>query len=629
MKTHWQVLSVVIFAATALAVAGCGGGNGGPYIPPPDTTAPGPVTAFTCAEGPGTVDLFWVNPVDADFAGVMIVLGEGADVTFVPVDGTAYAVMDPVGSNQTVMYDGVGTSSVLLDPGIGTPYEFAAWTYDTALNYSTVARDRIQVNTLGSQLGTLSIDMGTGVVTVTSQPADLILAGSATYNSVADELVVTLDVLNDTARLLFNLKALILSFNEGTTPHERMPGGPPYRYYGPEALDVGVVATNDFTFEGITAAVDPIVIDLQFVDAPMLYGANYGADFVTMDTSLSGETHNFSFGDEYSIGGQLRQGVLSPDHRFIYAGEKQTPFLNIVDTRTITVTGGVDLSLATNGLGNVGGIDISADGHTLYVVFNDGTHWHGSADDSDHTTLEPVDTYLIALSEATLVETARIPIRAGDAASRTGREVHVSPDGTTLAVLLASHDGVTSELWLLDLATMTFIDTDPGTIGTQPVTLSPAGEAIYGAWAPDGSAFYVGLNDGEANLTHPDLDVVDMATFAVTQLSPTGNGQRASPFFTYGNRVYYASREDSTHPLTVFDIAAGTQTQPDTGFPEATGCLLDPRGDWYYVMHWSDIAVMDLATNTRIDVDDDGTNGTTNLDAAEEYRAHMMVITDY
>jgi hypothetical protein len=624
-------MGVVSLLICGVLAVGCGGGNNS-TPPPADTTAPGPVTALVAIELVNAIGLNWTNPGDADLAGVLVVVGDGVAVTFTPVDGTSYMAAQVVAAGQEVLFVGAGAATQLSDPVPGRSYSFAVFAFDGARNYSLAATVSFTVDTLGAQGATISIDLGTGVLTVTGQPADLFLSGTAVYDNMAGTVTAMLVVRNDTERLLFNLKGLTTTVNEGTQSGSSLPGGGlPYTYYGPESLDVGSTATRTIDLTGITGGVDPIVMNLSFTDARMLYGGNFGGDFVGVDTSLSGEAFNVDFMDPMDAGENLRRGVMSQDGRFIFAGEKQTPFLSIIDTRTNTVAGGADLAMAGNGLGNVGGLDLSADGTRLYLVFNDGTHWHGSANDSGSAP-EPVDVYVLELDADTLVELRRTQLLALDPDGRTGRELRLSADGTQIAVLTAARDGTANHLWVLDRATMAITDTDLGMPGIQPVSLSMNGQSEYGAWAEDGSDFFVGFNAYRAGPgAPPPLDVVDMATFVVSQLIPTGHGETSSVLTVHNGRLYYPSRQSSTMPLTIFNLATLTQVQPDPmfGSAQSTGVVIDPSGTRYYVLNHSDIAVFDLATDTRLDTDNDIMNGITNISAPEAFRAHMMVISPY
>ena len=94
----------------------------------PDGTPPAAVTSFAAVVSAQSVHLTWKPPVDADLAGVKILR-----TTVAPPTGPD----DPAAA---VVYDGVGTSC--NDPGLdsGTKYHYAAYAYDTAANYSAVAR---------------------------------------------------------------------------------------------------------------------------------------------------------------------------------------------------------------------------------------------------------------------------------------------------------------------------------------------------------------------------------------------------------------------------------------------------------------------------------------------------------
>ena len=97
-----------------------------------DTTAPGPVTAFTATAGDGSVSLSWTNPSDSDFAGVRIVRRtDQAPIS--AIDGT---IATNTGSTTTTNFNDSSLSN-------GTQYFYAAFAYDAATipNYSTAATD--------------------------------------------------------------------------------------------------------------------------------------------------------------------------------------------------------------------------------------------------------------------------------------------------------------------------------------------------------------------------------------------------------------------------------------------------------------------------------------------------------
>ena len=105
--------------------------NVGPRSPTasttPDGTPPGPATNLVATPGDGQVSLSWIRPADADLAGVMVVRKPGGTAPSGPEDGT-------------VVYN--GTASSCTDTGLtnGQPYAYAAFAYDTALNYAAAER---------------------------------------------------------------------------------------------------------------------------------------------------------------------------------------------------------------------------------------------------------------------------------------------------------------------------------------------------------------------------------------------------------------------------------------------------------------------------------------------------------
>lgn len=91
----------------------------------PDDVPPGAVTGLAAVPGDTQVSLSWTRPADVDLAGVRIVRKTGAEPTG-PADGV-------------VVYEGTAASFLVGGLTNGTQYQFAAFVYDTALNWSTTA----------------------------------------------------------------------------------------------------------------------------------------------------------------------------------------------------------------------------------------------------------------------------------------------------------------------------------------------------------------------------------------------------------------------------------------------------------------------------------------------------------
>jgi len=112
--------------------------------PVPDTRAPSNVTGLTCTDGDEEVPLSWTNPINVDFAGVLVLRREGAAPTGTPTDGVAYVATDPIGDG-TVVYVGTGTdgtpgaASTWTDTGRtnGTTYHYKVFAFDEVPNYAS------------------------------------------------------------------------------------------------------------------------------------------------------------------------------------------------------------------------------------------------------------------------------------------------------------------------------------------------------------------------------------------------------------------------------------------------------------------------------------------------------------
>ncbi len=480
------------------------------------------------------------------------------------------------------------------------------------------------------QNGSLSIDLTSAGVTITQQPSRLFLSATAVYDDPGDMLTVSLTVRNDFSRLLFNLKGITQMVNEGTQTGTMLPGGGlPYTYYGPEGLDRTAMRTENLVFTGITGAVDPIEIDLTFEDAAMLFGGNFGGDFLAIDTSLSGEVFETGIIGTNSLAANVRQAVVAADGEFVYTGDKENPNIGVIDTRTYTIATGPDLSGTASG--SIGGITLSANGSRIYGVVNVGTHAYGAPDGSGgvvgSTTVD-----VVAVDESSLIEVGRLNLFTMDAGGRFGGRIELSPDGSRLAVIVGTIDGSANELWLINTASFSLVDTDAGTAGVQPVTLSAPGAGTFaqqGCWSGN-DRFLVGFNDHRfgGNMAI-DIDVVNTSNFAVTQLTPTGAGEAAGVMTARNGEVYYPTR-DGTSPFSIFTLSNSNERQPDPAFSggtEACGIVFNKSGSRYYVANYNDLAVFETTGDVRVDTDNDGGNGVTNILLPEQIRAHFLTMS--
>lgn len=92
-----------------------------------DTTPPANVSSLNAVPGDSQVILTWANPLDADFAGVMI----RRSTTAPPATPTA----------GTLVFDGAGTTHTDLGLTNGTEYFYTAFAYDSSGNFASGATD--------------------------------------------------------------------------------------------------------------------------------------------------------------------------------------------------------------------------------------------------------------------------------------------------------------------------------------------------------------------------------------------------------------------------------------------------------------------------------------------------------
>lgn len=156
----------------------------------PDLTPPAPVTSLDAAPLGTAVGLSWVNPVDPDFAGVVIRRATGPTAPSGPDDG------DAVG---TTLAGVTSFSDVTVTPD--TVYSYAVFTRDTAGNHSsavtvTIDSGAISGGTSGLAVGdrhACALTAGGGVKCWGSNDAGQVGRGTATTGAAAPGAVVGLE----------------------------------------------------------------------------------------------------------------------------------------------------------------------------------------------------------------------------------------------------------------------------------------------------------------------------------------------------------------------------------------------------------------------------------------------------
>lgn len=558
-----------------------------------DLDGPGPVTGLGAAAAGAAVTVSWTNPADADLAGVLIARGIGGDAPVSqPVPGVFYDVGDTLPGGDEVIFAGAATSApdTIDVPGFVV---YAAWAFDDLGNYSPrrFTNPVGLIAPLAGQTATLSISLA-GTVTVTTQPSQLTLSGSATYDATGQTLTVTLTVNNEINRVIHNLKALTTAINEGTQAGPTF-GGDPFTYYGPGALRVGGATTRTFRIDGVTGGTDPILVSLELVDHPTLLQRDDVIDssgaVASTDTGVDSRPR------------QIAVDALGITAAF---GAQDIPGVSLLDLRSLAAS---TFLLDVGAESSVGGVGFA--GTMLYAAATDGGHWNGSDGQNGGQGSATSAVHLIALDLRTSEEVGRLTLAPASADSPAARGVFISPDGGRAAVLVGRPAAGSNELWFIDLDSFTIIDTDPGTVGDQPVALSNAGFVEHGTWNTAGTTFYAGFRNfsrsgGGDGVTPPPVDVVDATTFAVTQLTPANGALAAAGMTFHGGKLYYTSGDNQAgtpDAVTVFDIAGGTQAAFN---PVASGggVVFDPSGTRYYVAarNSANVAIVNAADDAVI-----------------------------
>lgn len=111
----------------------------------PEPTANVTITSFSGIT-PGGMTINWINNPNTG-TGRLVIVREGAPVSFIPADGipytanSAYGSGQFLGSNQYVLYSGTASSVTVTSMAPGTNYHFAIFSYDNTgcINYRSVA----------------------------------------------------------------------------------------------------------------------------------------------------------------------------------------------------------------------------------------------------------------------------------------------------------------------------------------------------------------------------------------------------------------------------------------------------------------------------------------------------------
>ncbi len=486
---------------------------------------------------------------------------------------------------------------------------------------------------------TIADPTGTPVVTVTKQPVGMTLsvANAVIVPPVAGGSVTVgfdLTAVSGVERRVFNLKAIVAATTQGAVvPDGTLPGGKPFAHFGPRALVEGSEVTRQMQFSGLTGVVDPVTVDLELGDAPMLYGGGgYNDGITAVDTSWAGnESQLDPTGLTYGgANGTIDSAVMTADESTIYLANRSMPSLIALDTETFEATLSPSLSVlanSPNGVGCTGGVALSPDEQYLYTVLIDGNHMYDGSD-ADGDGSDAVTIELVRIERATLAEVDRVTLMSSMEVDNNyirARTFAISPDGSTAAIPLKGASAVA----LVDLATMTLIDTDAVAAGTQllDVSVQAAGDDVRGvAFSADGSTVYL-----PTYLTSADVIEVDVATFAVTTRAldnPLLGGRTTDAQLGPDGRLYIVRRnvDAAASGVVAIDLAGGTQTEYLAN-RTAYGLTFTPDGTHAVVHSNSGFELIDLATGELADLDLDAGNGQTGYASFNVQSAHHILMT--
>ena len=427
---------------------------------------------------------------------------------------------------------------------------YVGWGLDDLANYGP-ATGAYTVVALPAQTGTVHVT-GAGAVTVTAQPANLVLSGSAALAGTT--LTVQLAVQNPTNRPLFAPKLLLTTAPAGVTwsNSDGSFSGSPYRAYG-AVIPSGGTASAAWTFTGASAAT-AIDLALAFRDNKILLGAGapfgsltggYTADAVAgrcSTTTTQGcaaaadcpATQACTFGTISTLhagpvgpSGRsgMRGGGITPDGTAIL-GSRNSGRITSFDLANGEQTGHDELLPQK---ANVPWVVLDPSGSSGYALVAIGHPLTGRTG---------ATASLVRFDAGSLVETGRMAL-----GTSRNHGLEISPDGATLLVVT----GLTDEGVLqIDLATFQITR-----------SLATSLRATSAAFSADSSTINVMAFDG--------VHRYDRASGNEQPLVPANPGGKAfRADFTADGKLWVGRQND----FMVVDFAAGT-TQIVAGKPAA------------------------------------------------------------
>lgn len=468
---------------------------------------------------------------------------------------------------------------------------------------------------------TIATPTTTPTVTVTTQPANMTLSGTATV--VGADVTVVLTATNNAGRVISNLKAVVntaggtnLQGGTITTSSGATAGGDDFVSFNTDAdsglvksvADAASAGADDLVITTVAATDITLDVSLPTEDVSLLIGGSFGGgthDYYTVDSTgdLSDFEHDglaHAYSQAQAAAG-FRASAPHPDGTKFFLGTRQRPAVVVHDNVTGTST---SVNVSREGrIGAIHGLTVSPDTSYLYVSLVDGGHSYASDGGGGVGSV-----WIIKLRIDTMEEVGALEVLANGASTRI-QPLSITTDGTTGAAPLFQSGGV-AIINLDDMTLTKIIDvtTVAKALATPPFSAGIAMKPRFNAISPDGAYVYVAHQyDYDGTGIQGDLEVYNVADGTGARVALTtdvDDDPRGLEFDSAGNLFFV---RDMANPVSKFSFAAADYSMP-TGELEVTGgtggdaLAFGPYGKYYYVqLNGSTAYKFDASTDTLDD----------------------------
>lgn len=594
-----------------------------------------PPRRIQAAASGADVTLTWTNPGSMYFGSVVVVrqylnVVDGAPETGEPTVG------DAIGTAGEVVY--VGSAESFTDSGLEAGavfYKLWSSTRNTFVHSEWAQRSWELVDTQGPQTGTVSIDLATGAVTVTS-PSHFTLEGTSVVSTgKGTSIDLSLSLTSTLARRVFHPKLAVTNLNDGETDADAEHEGDDVFWFGPEAMLPGVAVDGGFGIYGLDGSTDPITFEFEIRDHQGALHPETSSDPAQF-TDLSGT----GLADEIDTGpigyksseGQMTRGFMLEDGSVAYGGARNEPVLAMLDTETLTISTALNLTrTGTNGYGSVPAVRQSPDGRWIYATFAE-SHLYDSHNGASDWGMD-----LVKIDAATMTVVGRAELKGDWSDDAMPRNFSLSANGRWAAVIIRDMGRV----FVVNTVTMTVLDGDPTDEDEGGLDLEGFNGPDAAAHCPtycardipnavalsaDGSTLYISYRNDSL------VDVIDVATWGLTATwlhpsdSPDNDNYAAELYLHSDGNLYWVSGRGGTVAMD----SAGTGTQLIGDEDDHLGASWGHKGRILYIKTKDDtIWAWDTVAEQIVDLDGDTTDGTAGPAPADSDGGHMIMVTPF